>query len=71
LLVMPDHRTPVTTRTHSADPVPFLLLDSDQWSAASVNEAPFSERFAETHGPLIADATRMIRILLEREEFPR
>jgi 2,3-bisphosphoglycerate-independent phosphoglycerate mutase len=25
VLVMPDHPTPVPTRTHSSDPVPFVL----------------------------------------------
>lgn len=28
LLVMPDHPTPVRIRTHTADPVPYLLFDS-------------------------------------------
>lgn len=30
LLIVPDHRTPITIRTHSADPVPFVLYDSSQ-----------------------------------------
>ena len=25
VLIMPDHPTPITVRTHTADPVPFLL----------------------------------------------
>lgn len=28
MLVLPDHATPLRTRTHSADPVPYLLFDS-------------------------------------------
>ena len=28
LMILPDHPTPVKTRTHSADPVPYLLYDS-------------------------------------------
>jgi 2,3-bisphosphoglycerate-independent phosphoglycerate mutase len=28
ILVLPDHATPLSTRTHSRDPVPFLLYDS-------------------------------------------
>jgi 2,3-bisphosphoglycerate-independent phosphoglycerate mutase len=28
LLMLPDHATPLATRTHSSDPVPFLLADS-------------------------------------------
>ncbi|MDQ6698354.1 MAG: phosphoglycerate mutase, partial [Actinomycetota bacterium] len=28
LLLLPDHGTPVRTKTHTADPVPYLLVDS-------------------------------------------
>lgn len=28
ILIMPDHPTPIELRTHSADPVPFILYDS-------------------------------------------
>ena len=28
VLIMPDHRTPLAIRTHSAEPVPFVLFDS-------------------------------------------
>jgi len=28
LLVLPDHGTPLTTRTHTPDPVPYMLVDS-------------------------------------------
>jgi 2,3-bisphosphoglycerate-independent phosphoglycerate mutase len=29
LLMLPDHATPLTTRTHTSDPVPYLLVDSE------------------------------------------
>ncbi|MCL1918578.1 MAG: cofactor-independent phosphoglycerate mutase [Peptococcaceae bacterium] len=29
ILVVPDHRTPMEIRTHSAEPVPFVLFDSE------------------------------------------
>lgn len=29
LLILPDHATPLTTRTHTPDPVPYLLVDSE------------------------------------------
>jgi 2,3-bisphosphoglycerate-independent phosphoglycerate mutase len=28
ILVLPDHPTPICIRTHSADPVPYILYDS-------------------------------------------
>jgi len=29
LLLLPDHATPLTTRSHTDDPVPYLLVDSE------------------------------------------
>ena len=29
ILMLPDHATPLTTRTHTSDPVPYLLVDSE------------------------------------------
>lgn len=36
LLLLPDHATPVALKTHTADPVPFLLVDSDHRGAGGV-----------------------------------
>ena len=30
MLLMPDHATPLTTRTHTSDPVPYLMVDSQE-----------------------------------------
>jgi 2,3-bisphosphoglycerate-independent phosphoglycerate mutase len=30
MLLLPDHATPLRTKTHSTDPVPYLLVDSRQ-----------------------------------------
>ena len=30
ILVLPDHKTPLEIRTHSAEPVPFMLFDSER-----------------------------------------
>ncbi|MDR0854696.1 MAG: cofactor-independent phosphoglycerate mutase [Clostridiales Family XIII bacterium] len=46
ILVLPDHRTPVEIRTHSSEPVPYVLFDS---RIESMNEEnAFTERSAET-----------------------
>jgi 2,3-bisphosphoglycerate-independent phosphoglycerate mutase len=29
MLLLPDHPTPVELRTHTSDPVPYLLVDSE------------------------------------------
>jgi len=45
VLVVPDHRTPLAIRTHSATPVPFVVYDSTE-------EKPYDEekRFCEKSG---------------------
>ena len=36
LLMLPDHATPLTLRTHTPDPVPYLLFDSEKDSPGGV-----------------------------------
>jgi len=68
LLLMPDHRTPVTTRVHSTEPVPFILLDSSQWDPAAPSpETGFSEQAAAASGRFLEDASKLMEFLLERE----
>lgn len=67
VLLMPDHRTPVSLRTHSTDPVPFLLLDSKDWPNAAKDAAVhFTERTAEQSGLFVEDGSTMIERLLEK-----
>lgn len=62
ILIMPDHPTPLSTRTHAADPVPFLIY---QKSAPKAGVSVFTEKTAADtglfiqHGPSIMD--RLIR----------
>jgi 2,3-bisphosphoglycerate-independent phosphoglycerate mutase len=70
LLLMPDHHTPISTRVHSADPVPFILLDSEKWKPSGKKSgAGFSEEAAAATGKVIDDTTKMVEILLEREKL--
>jgi 2,3-bisphosphoglycerate-independent phosphoglycerate mutase len=65
VLLMPDHCTPVATRRHSADPVPFILLDSQGWASSEKPKQPvFSEEAANDAGRVVDDASNMIEILL-------
>lgn len=50
LLVMPDHPTPISVRTHTAEPVPFLLAGPG-FSAGGA--ARFTERDAAASGLLV------------------
>lgn len=58
ILIMPDHPTPLETKTHSSEPVPFLIYDSTRKEkgaeAFSEKTARESGIFVE-HGPSIMD----------------
>jgi len=46
IMVLPDHATPVALRTHSAEPVPFMIYDSrlQKSNAASAYDETITER---------------------------
>ena len=48
ILIMPDHPTPLSTRTHSAEPVPFLYYKSSD--EVKYPERVFTEKEAEKTG---------------------
>jgi len=59
LLIMPDHATPLSTRTHSADPVPFLL-----WNNQATIEAPGAVYDDVTDLPLVDEGWRLFGEIL-------
>jgi 2,3-bisphosphoglycerate-independent phosphoglycerate mutase len=50
LLLLPDHATPCTIRTHTADPVPYLLVDSSAAAAGGT----YTERAVAASEPVPA-----------------
>jgi 2,3-bisphosphoglycerate-independent phosphoglycerate mutase len=57
LLVMPDHPTPIKTRTHSPEPVPFLLWGKGFKPNGAMN---FSEAEAKGTGLFIEDGYKIM-----------
>ena len=64
MLVMPDHPTPIRVRTHTSDPVPYLLYDSTRQEAYSWH---YNEREAKASGNVIAEGYRTLDRLLGGE----
>jgi 2,3-bisphosphoglycerate-independent phosphoglycerate mutase len=64
LLLMPDHPTPIRTRAHSADPVPFLIARSGV-SVRPNRHLKFSEPAAKESGTYWEDAYLLIDELLK------
>lgn len=65
ILLMPDHQTPVESRVHTSGPVPFILLDSEQWASRDPDDSSrFSEKAALGSGTVVNSASELIEILL-------
>ncbi|MGQ9779741.1 MAG: cofactor-independent phosphoglycerate mutase [Bacillota bacterium] len=63
VLVLPDHATPLAVRTHTREPVPFVLYDSREPNSAArgfCEAAAASGEWREVPGP------RLIEMLLEK-----
>ncbi|MCI9419232.1 MAG: cofactor-independent phosphoglycerate mutase [Eubacterium sp.] len=62
LLVMPDHPTPIRTRTHSSDPVPYMRYDS---AAEQDHEWDYNEKEAKESGHYLDEGYTLIREFLK------
>lgn len=49
ILIVPDHRTPIALRTHTSEPVPFVLYDSTREEPADTSKQ-FNEKAGEVSG---------------------
>lgn len=62
MLILPDHPTPVSVKTHTADPVPYLLYDSRKQEE---RDCVYNEAEALRQGNLIKEGYRLIEKLFE------
>lgn len=62
LLIMPDHPTPIRCRTHTSDPVPFLLYDS---TMERRRIGFYNEEEAKASGILYPEGYKLIDTLFE------
>lgn len=63
MLVMPDHPTPIRCRTHTSDPVPYLLYDSTK---ELNNHWLYNEEEAKTSGKSVFEGYTVINKLFSR-----
>jgi len=63
ILIMPDHPTPVSLRTHTADPVPYLLYDS---TTGITHKWSYNEEEANSSGNKIDKGYEMIDYLFSK-----
>ncbi len=63
ILIMPDHPTPLKTKTHSSAPVPYLLYDSRK-EVKGVEK--LTEKFAESTGNFVEHGPDIMNKLLQK-----
>jgi len=64
MMILPDHPTPIRVRTHTPDPVPYLLYDSTALQDYTWN---YNEKEAKQSGNVIAKGHQGMDYLLGRE----
>jgi 2,3-bisphosphoglycerate-independent phosphoglycerate mutase len=62
MMVLPDHPTPICVRTHTADPVPYMLYDSTRKQKNTWN---YNEKSARDSGNVIKEGYLAINKLFE------
>lgn len=65
LMILPDHPTPIRLRTHTAEPVPYILYDSTRQQRKL---SRYSEWEAATTGIFVPEGHRLMDRFLELEE---
>lgn len=64
LLILPDHPTPIRIRTHSSEPVPYILYDSSVQRRSSLR---YTEKDAAATGNLKSDGYKLMDKFLQKQ----
>ncbi len=64
MMVLPDHPTPITVRTHTMDPVPYLIYDS---TSPKEGLSSYNERTAATTGIYWPEGYKLMSHLLRED----
>lgn len=65
--VMPDHATPLSVRTHTKEPVPFLIYDSER--AINGGAQRFTEKSAAQSGVYLENGYEVIQVLFGNKQI--
>ncbi|MCI9617881.1 MAG: cofactor-independent phosphoglycerate mutase [Eubacterium sp.] len=63
MLVMPDHPTPICVRTHTSNPVPYMLFDSTEIKESTLD---YNEKCGKESGLFMANGYEMMNYLLSK-----
>jgi 2,3-bisphosphoglycerate-independent phosphoglycerate mutase len=67
IMILPDHPTPIVKRTHTSDPVPFLIYDSKD---AVTENGPniYDEFYPKTNGMFISEGHKLMDYFLSKKD---
>ena len=68
IMILPDHPTPIEIRTHSMEPVPFMIYDSEK---KNVGVPSLTEESAAATGLYLPDGTMLLSMLIAKENAIR
>lgn len=63
MMILPDHPTPISVRTHTSDPVPYMIYDSTDIKSETWK---YNEKEAKESGNFIAEGFKAIDHLFEK-----
>jgi 2,3-bisphosphoglycerate-independent phosphoglycerate mutase len=61
IMILPDHPTPIEIRTHSMEPVPFMIYDS---TTKHKGVAALNEESATSTGRYLPDGTALLSLMI-------
>ncbi len=62
IMILPDHPTPIATKTHSREPVPFLIYRSNDEKNNA--DAVYTEKFAESAGLFVEEGHKLLDMFI-------
>jgi len=65
MMILPDHPTPIIKRTHTSDPVPFLIYDSKDAGAGNSSNI-YDEFYPKTNGVFISEGHKLMDYFLSK-----
>jgi len=66
IMVLPDHPTPLSTKTHASDPVPYLIFRKSGVKKSGV--AVFSEKIAQESGNFYSSGPELMQYFLQQNK---
>jgi 2,3-bisphosphoglycerate-independent phosphoglycerate mutase len=67
VMILPDHYTPISVKTHTSDPVPFCIFSSDGQPHLKENVNHFDEETANKSGFNFPDGQKLMAFFLKKE----